>query len=313
MISGKIIGTGCLMAITAYMLLYSEVLVTRQQYFPLPEPEQSTWAKEQERRRSILRAACGENSSRGTSRRTKYAHLVEMYKDDLTFLLADDKYKVIYCFIPKVGCTSWKRVFMILGNISDAKQVDDIDLASPHYLMGKMQLLQTTKEDELIVKKLENYKKFIVVRHPIERLASAYFGKIHHKEGILEKQRLLLPFLWKTRKNATVMDITWPEFVSFVVRKRGRSDEHWTPYESLCLPCQIDYDFILKFETLDEDAEGLLRAIGAPDDFHFPHHERRINASLVGQLQKDLTTEQMLAISHYFGNDFDMFEYSIPA
>ncbi|XP_066978991.1 carbohydrate sulfotransferase 11-like [Macrobrachium rosenbergii] len=381
MISRKLFWTGSLMAITVYILLCNKSLVMRQQFFPLKEPKQNTWAKEQERRRSILRRACGESSSGRTSRGARYAHLLEMNKDDLLHLLADDKHKVIYCFIPKVGCTSWKRVFMILGNISNAKQVDDIDAILPHLIVGEMQLLQTTEElavtsesatamtearvqlmneesgenaadennntgrskadcngqrvkkekshltattdyrrttavecqDELLVKKLENYKKFIVVRHPIERLVSAYFDKIHHKEGKLPMQRKVLPFVRKTRKNATVTDITWPEFVSFVVRKGGRLNAHWMPYESLCLPCQIDYDFILKFETLDEDAEGLLRAIGAPEDFHFPHHETKINASLVGQLEKDLTRGQMLAISHYFGNDFDMFEYSIPA
>ena len=30
-----------------------------------------------------------------------------------TFLLVDDKYKVLYCYIPKAGCTAWKNILAL--------------------------------------------------------------------------------------------------------------------------------------------------------------------------------------------------------
>ncbi|XP_068243569.1 carbohydrate sulfotransferase 8-like [Palaemon carinicauda] len=305
---------GSLSIFSVYILLYmySEVRPIRSPYFLLKDPAQSAWIQEQERRRSVLRRACGKSNSKETTVHS-YKNLVEVNRPEMNHLLVDDKHRVIYCFLPKVGCTNWKKVFMILSGISNVTQINDIDNSSPHLLIGNMQLITSSNEDEPIAHKLANYTKFIVVRHPFERLISAYFDKIHHKGGIPSMQQKVLPFVRKEiRSNATLSDITWPEFVSFVVRRGGRLDDHWMPYETLCFPCRVDYDYILKFETLDEDSEELLRAIGAPDHIHFPRRKPKTNTSLIEQLQNDLTPEQKIGIFHYFANDYYMFDYSIP-
>jgi hypothetical protein len=45
-----------------------------------------------------------------------------------------------------------------------------------------------------------------------------------------------------------------------------RSDEHWQPQHRLCHPCQIHYDYIAKFESLETDALRLLRLFNASVD-----------------------------------------------
>lgn len=49
----------------------------------------------------------------------------------------------------------------------------------------------------------------------------------------------------------------WPRFSEFVdylileYQKRTSLDMHWTPITEFCSPCQVDFDMILKFDTLD--------------------------------------------------------------
>ena len=43
-------------------------------------------------------------------------------------------------------------------------------------------------------------------------------------------------------------------------------DEHWAQFSTLCHPCHIDYDYIVKFETMREDAAYVLSKLG-------PHHD----------------------------------------
>ena len=38
-------------------------------------------------------------------------------------IIVNDEYKVIFCYIPKVACSQWKRVFLALDNRTD---VDDV-------------------------------------------------------------------------------------------------------------------------------------------------------------------------------------------
>ena len=33
-------------------------------------------------------------------------------RDFLKFLLVDDKHKVLYCYVPKAGCTSWRTLLV---------------------------------------------------------------------------------------------------------------------------------------------------------------------------------------------------------
>ena len=36
-------------------------------------------------------------------------------------------------------------------------------------------------------------------------------------------------------------------------------NEHWERYHSLCYPCDIDYDYLLKLDTIEEDSDWLFK------------------------------------------------------
>lgn len=56
---------------------------------------------------------------------------------------------------------------------------------------------------------------------------------------------------------------TWEEFVELVSRSpKDLMDIHWRPYDSICDPCNIQYDYIAKLETIVEDSKYISDKFG---------------------------------------------------
>lgn len=41
-------------------------------------------------------------------------------------------------------------------------------------------------------------------------------------------------------------NVSFPEFVTYLLREGVDTNEHWTPIYDLCLPCSLNYHFIGK-------------------------------------------------------------------
>ena len=112
--------------------------------------------------------------------------------------------------------------------------------------------------------KLTTYSKLIVVRHPFDRLMSAYSNKFV-EEGYYSKafaKHILKEFADRvTYDSHGIMRISLNQFL-FLISKyyyRGFLDRHWQSYYDLCHPCDVHYDKIIKLETLDEDISAFTR------------------------------------------------------
>ncbi|CAH3022964.1 unnamed protein product [Porites evermanni] len=108
-------------------------------------------------RQQRLRDYCEKHAS-SRNRSDRYDHPI----------IVNDEYKVIFCYIPKVACSQWKRVFLALDNRTDVDDVHD----NKHY-----KFLLYDYSDEDIKVRLKSYFKFVFVREPLERLLSAYNNK----------------------------------------------------------------------------------------------------------------------------------------
>ncbi|RXG69416.1 Carbohydrate sulfotransferase 11 [Armadillidium vulgare] len=57
---------------------------------------------------------------------------------------------------------------------------------------------------------------------------------------------------------------TFPDFVDFLIseQEKGRQpNEHWATYDEFCSPCQVRFDYVLKFEHLDVEEPFFLSQI----------------------------------------------------
>ncbi|KAJ8419091.1 hypothetical protein AAFF_G00005900 [Aldrovandia affinis] len=212
--------------------------------------------KEQERRKSFLQNFC-EKSNRNHS---PMFDLMEM----VSRIYVEESHKILYCEVPKAGCSNWKRTLMVLNGL--APSTDKISHDAVHY--GKHLRKLDSFDVKGIRERLSNFTKVIVVRDPMERLVSAFRDKFEQPNPYYHPV-FGRAIIRKYRENATVealqsgSGVTFGEFVQYLldVERPVGMDIHWESVNKLCFPCFITYNFIGKFETLEQDANYFLGLI----------------------------------------------------
>ncbi|KAE8587643.1 hypothetical protein XENTR_v10022049 [Xenopus tropicalis] len=187
----------------------------------------------------------------------------------LKHILVSDKYRFLYCYVPKVACSNWKRVLKVLGGSLPST---DVKLKMDH--KSDLVFLADLSAEEVRYR-LRHYYKFMFVREPMERLLSAYrnkFGEIKEYQ-----QRYGVEIIRRYRKqggSSAGDDVTFPEFLHYLLDEDPeRMNEHWMPIYNLCQPCALTYDFIGSYERLREDANYVLQRVKAPPFIQFPERQ----------------------------------------
>lgn len=188
----------------------------------------------------------------------------------LNHILVDHNHKLLYCYVPKVACTNWKRVMMVLTGQSNASNLVSIPADLAHANSSSVRLSQLPANQ--INHVLREYTLFLIVRHPFERLLSAYRNKFTDNlpSSKYFQSRYGRQIIKKYRPTATATDldsganVSFPEFISFLLNEGVDTNEHWTPIYDLCLPCSLNYSFVGHYETLAQDAKTILDMVGAP-------------------------------------------------
>ncbi|XP_066286949.1 carbohydrate sulfotransferase 14-like [Branchiostoma lanceolatum] len=234
-------------------------------------------------------------------------------------IIVSDKYKFLYCYVPKVACTNWKRVIKALeGSLASTDQEIDI------YEIHRKNWTYLKDYDQAgIQHRLQNYYKFMFVRDPLERLVSAYRDKfVEHPEEYFGRrfgtriQKMFRNGMW----NILGADVTFQEFVRFVIQAKGYDlNEHWQSYNELCQPCAVNYDFIGTYENLEEDAEHVLKVLDVDKKVSFPRRQAQIyNKRTTREVLKEHLDGLPDAESYLrklwtkYSLDYAMFGYGMP-
>ena len=264
-------------------------------------------------------------------------------------MIVDEKYKLMFCYVPKIACTSWKRVFLVLNGVMN--HPDDLPQAVVNNVIGPRRLkhlkdLPSARRADV----LKDYTKFLVVRHPFERVLSAFRNKLsptstspsarwpQNKIGnyIMDKYRMEATLnnsrvntttrenILLKQKNRTVRyDLKFEEFVRFLINERKlrvdfANNLHWREIHRICSPCQIGYDIVSHFESLEVDAEYILRLVHADHVVQFPSSNGSsptnsssssvYEAAFRGIDRDDLQSE----LYQRYQLDFELFGYDKP-
>jgi hypothetical protein len=276
----------------------------------------------QDKRQRLLSTVCS-NISRGAD------DVIRM--SDLRWLYVDDTHKTLYCAVPKVATTNWKRVLLMLTGKMNVTTLDELSGTDVHGHLQRRHLirLNSLSRDEIQFR-LRTYFKFVFVRDPFERLVSAYKSKFMTGRNTYFQQRDGRRIIRRYRPNALNEslsrghDVSFNEFVQYVIDPRSSLrrplNEHWRPYYQLCRPCQIRYDVIGKYETLEEDAVHVIAAIaaaagsGAGDvTVRFPV-VRRTNRTSDRHLRlSSVTHDDVQRLCTVYSADCQLFGYSCPS
>ncbi|XP_040202233.1 carbohydrate sulfotransferase 9-like [Rana temporaria] len=257
-------------------------------------------------RQSVVKFVCERNNL------TNISH--KLNKKISAQLFVEHSHRFIYCEVPKVGCSNWKRIILLLNR---SLQLSLSKLK--HYEVHTSPLLRKLSSYSLARQKkfLANYTKVMFVRDPLERVVSAYRDKFLHDDDVYYSKVYANIIRKRLGINVNSTEhITFTEFVHFISQEEPYyRDTHWKPMYHLCDPCNIQYDIIGKFESINQDADFVLKTIGAPKDLKYPtmkHHsnDSRTSEEITKQYLETLPPKLYRQLLDVYSADFSMFEYS---
>lgn len=239
-------------------------------------------------------------------------------------ILVDDERKYLYCEIFKAASTSWMKTLVGLTNYTG--DYTTFNIRDTGYLEKYgLRYLNTYKNMTEIRHKIEVYFKFIIVRDPLKRLLSAYRDRfLKTKDRALYRnvigRKIIEHYRQGSASPADTMEVVnFNEFVDYTTRnalKSGKLDPHWNTFQRNCRLCLINYDFIGKLETFNEDSNYILKRISTKNikpvsSAHGPHWKLpNATEALFERYYKTLwpeTYEQVEKVYHFdckaFGYD----------
>ena len=160
------------------------------------------------------------------------------------FLMSNDKHKVLYCRMFKVGSKTFTNLMY-----------DEQHANLLHQNMNTIKRSLSLKEAEY---RLKNYFTFMVVRHPFDRLVSAYLHKFKSENpAFLKMFEKVLHNKFGSEMNISSKGIAIPTFEQFLnlvaTEPVAFSNNHWMNYNTYCHPCAITYDHVIYMETFQDD------------------------------------------------------------
>ncbi|XP_056337070.1 carbohydrate sulfotransferase 14 [Danio aesculapii] len=264
----------------------------------------------QEIRNRTIRSVCGQRNMP----HSVWSLSPLQRKTLLQHILVNDEHRFLYCYVPKVACSNWKRVLKVL---SGALANVDVKVKMDH--RADLLFLSDLPPDE-IRHRLRHYFKFMFVREPMARLLSAYRNKFGEIEAYQRKYGAEIIRRYRKGyakdKKISGNDVTFTEFTRYLVDEDPeRMNEHWMPIYNLCQPCAIEYDFIGSYERLESDASYVLERVGAPQHVRFPERQTWYKPVTKETLHYYLCTVPQKFLKELLPKyilDFSLFGYPLP-
>ncbi|KAK8735269.1 hypothetical protein OTU49_005594 [Cherax quadricarinatus] len=240
-------------------------------------------------------------------------------------MFVDQEHSLTWCKVPKAASTSWLHALLEVAGVQD---VASKDMAGKHALLREKYPLLATA---LLKRIMPTTLKFMVVRHPFERVLSAYRDKLEDYERDIKDRggyyyaiygkRIVKAYRKFTSddENHTYSlrkEPTFREFVHYLLDTDVEEyDEHWRPVSLLCTPCHIRYDIIAKMETLSKDADFILYHRGLSSAVHMEWSHKTDQTKKTSDVAKtyfsQLTSNEVKQLYYKYIIDFLMFEYEL--
>ncbi|RWS29973.1 carbohydrate sulfotransferase 11-like protein [Leptotrombidium deliense] len=256
------------------------------------------------------------------------ANVLASIRHHLNHFIFDDKHKLIYCFVPKVASTNWKRVLLSIdGGIQHFPESDPLSIkGNESQSRNVFKTLDQIEDSEEVLRRLKQYFKFVFVRNPLERLLSAFRNKFQFAYNDYFRERFGRKIIKQYRVNYTkaslenASDVTFQEFITYisdlnVSDYRSAFNEHWRPISDLCFPCLIRFDVIGKYETLEEDVFFILWKNHLFNTIRFPQrresYSSKPTSELIANYYTQLPRDLLTKILTLYENDLNLFHYEV--
>ena len=221
-------------------------------------------------------------------------------KEVLGHLYVFEKHKAIFCLVPKVASRQW--MLLLYGG--------------PHWYGPVVNHFSQERAQKM----LQTYYKFMFVREPFERLLSAYKDKYLYPRPE-DKDPYITVFGRKIirnfRKNATQEALQggygakFPEFIEYITNGGAEEDWHWANYEDVCGFCDIKYDYVGHYETLQEDAKYVLKQANLTQ-LKFPSFSPSSTKNELINFYANISKDSIKRLGDIYQSSFKAFGYPFP-
>ena len=233
----------------------------------------------------------------------------ELNRKALKHLIVNDDYKTVYCYIPKVACTQWKRVFLALNNLRNVTDGKVIHNRAYYTFLDSY-------SDEEIKLRLQTYYKFFFVRYPTERLLSCFRDKFEREHGdkyyAQKFSKRIVDSFRRSIDPKSDNNVTFEKFVHYISTVGFNEDDHWATYDFICQPCVILYDFIGRFEDMAEEASYILRQKGMDKVATFPAFHTHNTKSKILEYYATIPKVKIVQLVKLYERDYEMFHFGFP-
>ena len=239
--------------------------------------------------------------------------------------LVDESHGLVSCANMKAGSSTWVTTFVNLLPPGKEKT----SLLSAQSNGQSIRFLPAFKSSFKFPKiTSKNVLSFSFVRHPFERLVSAYKNKVLSKHCCnenLHKIDCCKGYYMKLIKmrSPTIQawykknDRTFPTFVDLVLTQYKKKDinPHWKPFYLRCFYCSFSYNLIGRMETFQDDfkyvvlkqkLEGILDLNPLRKNAADSNFERKAESL---NYFSQLSRKQIVQLYEMYQPDFDLFDY----
>jgi hypothetical protein len=275
-----------------------------------------------ETRKKALEEACNQSNSTIKS-------LSEVSNNQFTHIFINEKYKLLYCGFRRAGLLNWKKVLLKMAGKTDEVFLEHFYGPELHDTKNFKTLDQLTDNEKQSA--LKYYTKFMVARHPLERLFSIFTDRFQNRFVDKDERETLVGEIKKTVRekdnngplsNDDFPDVTFKDFVKFILNRTmelGGAEPNETEYKKFaelyqtmgetCFPCAIKYDYIGDFDHIERDSNHVLKLLGS--DISFPSEDNPGNTKeRMQKYYKELSEILLKNVRKHYENDMQLFGYS---
>ena len=226
--------------------------------------------------------------------------------------------------VAKAGCSAWKGI--IIDNALNQKRDARTDVKGIHSRtimdQSNISMVGSWKPE------FDSYTKILFVRHPFDRVISAFYNLKHFKEGarMHGPGRHIRHEVKRMFDLESLAQLEFTDFVRFITNKSLEDpfyyDRHFNSFAQTCRVCDVKYDKILKIESMRHDSFPILKDMGFSDEYIDSMQKSdntrpgviprsTLHSNKVLNELKHLNTKYYWMLLDRYKFDFQMFGYGI--
>ncbi|XP_041467666.1 carbohydrate sulfotransferase 14-like [Lytechinus variegatus] len=251
-----------------------------------------------------------------------YNHLNPKQVSTLDHFIVMEELKLFYCCIPHAGCNTLKKIWGLHDGRIHQEHDDGVENRRTPRLLSQY-------KTEKVKSILQEYSSFIFTRNPYYRLLSAFLTIFEQKgqlseidESVKEIRRIFTSKIKQEKRHSAKDDhsnysVSFPDFVDHVSsstnRLLGKGEDRWREIYRLCHLCGVDYGFLGKYETFQEDIKIITRRYGLDINVtKVQLDDSPLDIDVMKRYLQEITPSQISKFSKRYVADTSLFGYTIP-